>query len=205
MLSRVLRFLLLPLVLFMGACGGASGGADRPNELADLALAAATGDSVAQYDLAVAYFRGEKVAQDYSKAAALWRPLAERGHPEANNNLGYLTYYGYGVPEDPAAAVLLWRRAIALGVAESSFHLGHAFLQGRGIPRDSIEGYARIRAAELLAAASADSVDHEVAAMARAEILKLIGPIGRSEREIAERRARAYAGEPVAAPDSPRR
>jgi hypothetical protein len=47
--------------------------------LQQLAIDAAIGDTLAQYNLAVEFFRGANVPQDYAKAANLWRKASDAG------------------------------------------------------------------------------------------------------------------------------
>lgn len=198
----VKRLLLLCLAAFVAGCG--SPGARQPDgELEKLALAAASGDRIAQYDLAVAYYVGREAPQDYAKAAALWRPLAETDFPEACNNLGYLTYYGLGVPEDPAAGIRLWRKAVRLGVSESSYHLGFAALDGKELPRDPVEAFARLRAAVLMPGSAPDADEREIIELATAKLREVSPSLSPSERARGESMARAYAAESVRPPRAP--
>jgi hypothetical protein len=73
---KIIRILVLPLLLAVH--GLAAGGIDR-------------GDA--------AYKQG-----DYGTALREWRPLAERGNPGAQLNLGFMYDNGYGVPQDVVRA-----------------------------------------------------------------------------------------------------
>ena len=44
-------------------------------------------------------------SDDYATALREWKPLAEQGNADAQNNLGVLYEEGEGVPEDDAIAV----------------------------------------------------------------------------------------------------
>jgi hypothetical protein len=68
--------------------------------LAGTAMAGPWEDGVA------AYKRG-----DYAAAHDLWRPLAERGDPRAQNNLGVLYEKGLGIIADPETAAAWYRKA----------------------------------------------------------------------------------------------
>ena len=59
-----------------------------------------------------AYDRG-----DYATALKFWRPLAEQGDAEAQNNLGYMYNEGHGVPQDEAEALKWLRKAAEQGNA----------------------------------------------------------------------------------------
>src|SRR5262249_36022152 len=65
----------------VGACLAGGVGADRDPSLAArwLSLAAEAGDAVGRRNLAALYFKGEGVAQDYVRAAELYRAASEQG------------------------------------------------------------------------------------------------------------------------------
>jgi uncharacterized protein len=109
----------------------------------DLAIEAALGDTLAQYNLGVEFFRGDRVRRDYAKAAKLWRSASDAGDVAAANNLGFLKYYGRpGVPQDYVEGLRLWRLAAERGFAESQVHLSQAYSDGRYLEVDLLEAYA---------------------------------------------------------------
>jgi len=63
------------------------------------------GDVNAQYDLALMYFNGEGVPQDFTEAEKWWRKAAEQGNAEAQYNLGVMYANRRIVPQDNADAV----------------------------------------------------------------------------------------------------
>lgn len=175
---------------------------ERPScALQDLAVSAATGNRVAQYNLAVEFYTGDLVPQDYAKAAILWRQAADQGMATAKSNLGFLTYNGYGVRADPAAAVKLWLEAAAQGESEANYHLGVAAQEGKGTKRSVVEAYARFRAAEMMGGTVKDRVAANVTTNARDEIENLVSVMSPGERSSAEGLARQYASA-RAEPDS---
>jgi hypothetical protein len=74
--------------------------------------------------------------QDYAKAAALYRTLAEQGEPRAQLRLGTLYAQGQGVPRDYAKAAALYRRAADQGNTDAMEALAAAIFQGDGVARD---------------------------------------------------------------------
>jgi TPR repeat protein len=115
--------------------------------LQQLAIDAALGDPMAQYNLGVEFFRGSELPQDYAKAASLWRKASDTGGIEASNNLGFLKYYGLpGVERDYAEGIRLWRFAAERGHAEAQVHMGQAYSDGRFLKNDFIEAYAWAKA-----------------------------------------------------------
>src|ERR1700687_4375609 len=65
-----------------------------------------------------AYNRG-----DYLPAIRLFRPLAEQGHPKAENGLGVMFRRGEGVPKNPVRAHMWFSFAAARGDAKAKAEL----------------------------------------------------------------------------------
>ena len=74
--------------------------------------------------------------KDYNQAFAVWLPLAEQGHVEAQFNVGYMYVTGQGVGQDREIGVNWYRKAAALGHAKAQFNLGLALLKGEGVSVD---------------------------------------------------------------------
>ena len=60
---------------------------------------AEAGDPRAQYQVALMYYRGEGLPQDYDKAALWYRRAAERGDVDAQLNLGLMHAQGLGAKQ----------------------------------------------------------------------------------------------------------
>ena len=84
-----------------------------------------------------AYDRG-----DYATALHEWRPLAEQGNADAQNNLGAMYDDGHGVPQDYGQARQWYEKAAAQGYAIAQFNLGWLYDNGQGVPQDY--GQARL-------------------------------------------------------------
>ena len=95
-------------------------------------LAAACSENAGPYENGLAaYQRG-----DYATALKFWRPLAEQGVAQAQNNLGLMYANGQGVPQDYAEAVKWFRLAAEQGDVYTQ-HKGDADAQlQRGIKED---------------------------------------------------------------------
>ena len=78
-----------------------------------------------------AYMRG-----DYATALLEFKPLAEQGDAEAQNNLGLMYSTGKGVPQDYANAMKWYRKAAEQGHTEAIWHVGNAYYWGFGRPID---------------------------------------------------------------------
>jgi TPR repeat protein len=61
---------------------------------------------------------------DYARAVAIWRPLAEKGDPDAAFNLGQAYRLGRGAPINLAAAQTWFERAAAKGHVDAQSTLG---------------------------------------------------------------------------------
>lgn len=79
--------------------------------------------------------------RDYATAFSEWRPLALKGDPVAQSNIGFMYRKGRGVPRDEAEAVKWYRRAAEQGLPEAMTNLGFMYDEGRGIAQDFVESY----------------------------------------------------------------
>jgi len=73
---------------------------------------------------------------NFAEAYCQWKPLAERGHAEAQYNLGWLYANGNGLRMDARQAANWWERAAKQGHRDSQFALGLALMGGQGLERD---------------------------------------------------------------------
>ena len=154
----------------------------------DLAIDAALGDPIAQHDLGVAFHQGVDVAQDFSKAAGMWRLSSTGGIVASYNNLGYLTYYGKGVKQDFAEGLRLWRIAAERGFAESQIHVGYAYSDNKYLKRDYVEAFAWIAAGKHYAAQGKETDVLEMAESGLAEVRRMLArsQLGEAEKKAAE-------------------
>ncbi len=73
---------------------------------------------------------------NWDKAVTLYLPLAEKGCPEAGNNLGELYASGLGVRRNYSRAMELFELSAEQGNAYAETNLGLHYSQGLGVPRD---------------------------------------------------------------------
>jgi hypothetical protein len=92
------------------------------------AIAGELNDGIAAYD------RG-----DYKTAYLLIKPLADKGLPEAQFNLGLMYANGHGVPQDYGEAMKWYWKAAHQGVASAQHNLGVMYDNGHGVPQDDTE------------------------------------------------------------------
>ncbi len=78
---------------------------------------------------------------DYATAVQEWRPLAEQGHAEAQNYLGWMYRWGLGAPMDDAEAVKWYRKAAEQGIAEYMTRLASMYLVGWGVTQDDVQAH----------------------------------------------------------------
>ena len=71
----------------------------------------------------------------YTKAAELWRPLAESGDAAAQYLLGSLYVEGNGVEQNDATALLWFQRAADQGDAAAQYNVGASYAGGRGVQK----------------------------------------------------------------------
>jgi hypothetical protein len=76
---------------------------------------------------------------DYATALREWQPIAERGDPNAEYNLGMLYARGEGLPKDPQKAADWYRKAAEQGVAAAQYNLGLMYANGEGVAQNTEE------------------------------------------------------------------
>ncbi len=86
-------------------------------------------------------------AQQYTKAIEIWQPLAVRGLPEAQYNLGFMYESGWGLERDPKRAAEWYRFAAEQGFAKAQFNLGVLYMEGRGVDKNKGLGLYWIQSA----------------------------------------------------------
>lgn len=102
---------------------------------------AGTGDSIAQYEMALRYADGEGVQQNYRDAMAWFTKAAVNGNENAQWKLGLGYIKGIGVPHDEREAVIWFKRAANHGDIRAQSALSDLYLIGRGVPRDYVRAY----------------------------------------------------------------
>ena len=100
--------------------------------VSDYEDAAEKGDSKAQYNLGVCYFKGDGVKQDFGKAVEWFKKSSEQGYGHAQCFLALCYTFGKGVKQDHAEALRLFREAAKKDIAEAQFNLGNFYETGKG-------------------------------------------------------------------------
>jgi cell division septation protein DedD len=68
-------------------------------------------------------------AQDYDRAVQIWRPIADRGDPDAQYNLAQAYFLGRGVPQNMVLAEQWYERAARQGHPEATANYGLLLFQ----------------------------------------------------------------------------
>ncbi|HRD67461.1 MAG TPA: tetratricopeptide repeat protein [Candidatus Competibacter sp.] len=118
---------------------------------------------------------------DYAAEIAIVRPLADKGYPFAQFNLGVLYDEGKGVPEDNGQAIAWYRKAAEQGLPQAQINLGIMYEQGEGVPADLGSAYFWY--------ALAESQGDSQAPQAKQDVAKKMTP---AQVKDAERRAKEY-------------
>ncbi len=86
--------------------------------------AARQGHADAQHNLAMAYARGEGVAQNMARAMYWWQQAAWQGNTDSQYNLGIVYALGMQVRQDFQRARMWWQQAALNGDAAAQYNLG---------------------------------------------------------------------------------
>jgi TPR repeat protein len=109
-----------------------------PDRLARLQERSKAGDAAAQYELALAYARGDGVAQDYAKAASLFREAAISDDIRAQFDLAVMYEEGLGLSRNINEALIWYHSAAARNYAPAEYNLAVAYAEGRGASADMV-------------------------------------------------------------------
>ena len=103
----------------------------------------------AHYAVAMLYWQGQGVPQDYGRAKEWLLQAARMNHAGAQAKLGYMYTDGVTVPQDYGQALEWFQQAARGGNVDGLYNLGIFYLYGWGVEQDAT------LAAQYLAAASA--------------------------------------------------
>ena len=76
---------------------------------------------------------------DYAKAIELWRPLADKGNPDAQYRIGSMYAEGKGIERNDATALMWFRRAAERGNAAAQYNVGASYAAGVGVEKNDAE------------------------------------------------------------------
>jgi len=101
---------------------------------------AAKGGYYAQSSLALIFYEGFGVKQDYKQAMFWATKAADQGSAYAEGLMGLMYFNGQGVKADPAEAVRWFRKSAEHGSSGAQFILGNVLSEGKGVEKDIPEG-----------------------------------------------------------------
>lgn len=109
---------------------------------------------------------------DFSRAARLLLPLADRGNSRAQSMVGFMYATGQGLPQAYGAAAYWYRLAAEQGETTAQYLLGLAYDKGQGVPLDEVAAYKWLN----LAAAHAPKPRRENYAKLRNAVASKMSP-----------------------------
>jgi hypothetical protein len=120
---------------------GGTNSAALPSGDFGLLSAAEDGDAKAQYQVGVAYLRGEGTAPDLTLAYKWIEKSAAQGYAEAQYALGHMHQSGRGALQSFPLAFKWYEQAAQQDHAEAQYRLGLMHRIGQGIPTDKFSAY----------------------------------------------------------------
>jgi len=110
---------------------------DISKDIEQLKNLAEQGNAFAQFNLGLAYEKGQGVKQDYKQAIEWYTKSAEQGNAFAQFNLGTLYYFGQGVKQDFNKAIEWYTKSAEQGNADAQNNLGAIYAKGEeGVEQD---------------------------------------------------------------------
>lgn len=105
----------------------------KTNTIGELRRGADLGNKDALNGLALKYYNGDGVSEDYEKALSLFIKSAENGLPIAHGNVGSLYLWGKGANMNTEKARQWFEAGDKLGDSHSQYFLGTMYCDGNGV------------------------------------------------------------------------
>lgn len=115
---------------------------DYDTAFAEFSQAAEDGLMMAQFNLAILYFSGRGVDQDFQQAFRWTMAAADQGHVQAQFNVGALYYEGQGVDRDRRQALEWYLRAGNAENAPAQHNAAEMYYFGNGVDQDLVRAHA---------------------------------------------------------------
>lgn len=80
-------------------------------------------------------------AGEFQLAADIYKRLAAKGDPRAQNDLGFMYLVGQGVAQQVETAAMWFRKAAAQGYAPALMHMATLYVEGKGVGRSAVEAH----------------------------------------------------------------
>ncbi len=111
-----------------------------PSYSAELKRKAESGDASAQLDLALCYFSGYGIENNFVEAHKWFVKSAEQGNGRALNAVGADYQFGFGgVEKDLVEAVKWYKKSAEHGNSRGQYNLGVCYENGTGVEKDLVE------------------------------------------------------------------
>jgi len=115
---------------------------DKNNEFNETQRLAREGDSSAQFDLGLMYYKGQGVGQDFSQAMKWFKMAAEHGIPEAQFNLGIMYSDEKANWHSFTEAMKWFQKAARQDYPKAQYNIGVMYIMGEGVSPSYIKAYA---------------------------------------------------------------
>lgn len=92
--------------------------------------------------LALNYYNGKQVKQDYQKAFTWFRKASDRGYAPAQVCLAGMYYDGKGVSQNHKQAAAWYLKAAGQGYVDAQTYLATMYFLGEGVAKNNVEGTA---------------------------------------------------------------
>ncbi len=118
---------------------------NRPHAVKKLIRLAEQGYAPAQYSTGMAYYDGDGVRRDYTKAFKFFMTSAEQEYPGAEGMVG--NFYLMATPKHsackycPEQAYRWHQRSAQKGNSSSQYNLAFSYWNGRGVVKNAVEAY----------------------------------------------------------------
>jgi TPR repeat protein len=113
----------------------------QSSDVIEIKRKAKLGDAQSQYLLGRMYENGDRVHENFVKAAKWYRKAAEQNLVQGQYRLGAMYVTGLGLRQNYAEAMQWFRKAAAQGHASAQNRLGVMYERGHGVAQDYIEAY----------------------------------------------------------------
>ena len=126
-------------LLSLGRIAEAEAYVEKEITILTLMFKSYSGDAEAQYRLGNAYYAGQILPHDETKAYAWYRASAEQGFYKSQMNVGFALYFGKGVEKNIPESFTWYRKAADAGDVMSQLMLADSYYLGQEVPKDRVE------------------------------------------------------------------
>jgi TPR repeat protein len=99
------------------------------------------GNANGQGMLALLYYKGHGVPQDYRMAATLYEASANQGDLDSQIQFAKMLFDGVGIEKNHALAAKYFEKAAAKGAIDAMFSIGILYMRGDGVEVDLVQAH----------------------------------------------------------------